>query len=131
MVMPAAARFLNSGQVALAGVEEGAGLEVLERRVEDLLLHAEVLGDEVDQRDVEALHLAVDLRLEGRVGQVGAGGELAGLDQFDAAGGGLLAAAAVVGGGAAGHEDQPGRRGDGGQGAGPAAEDGVHGWTSW
>src|SRR6185436_17286532 len=80
--------------------------------------------------DVEALHLAVDLRLEGRVGQVGAGGELARLDELDPAGGGLGATAAAVARRAGGHEHEPGRRGGSGQDAGPAPGEGDHGGPS-
>ena len=46
---------------------------------------------------------------------------------LDTAGRGLGAAAAVLAGGAAGHEHQPGRRGGGGQNAGPAPEGRLHG----
>ena len=78
--------FLRSSVIVMAAAARShlpvlrscAGLDALERRVDDRLLDPEVLGDQVDQVDVEAdRSCLVSFELERRVRQVGAGRELA------------------------------------------------------
>src|SRR5690606_35929886 len=76
----------RGGQVALVGGHGGAALDHGEVDVDDLLLDTQLLGDEVDDVDVEAHDLAaVVVELERLVGDVGAGRQLARLHQLRAA----------------------------------------------
>ena len=78
IVMPAAATS------HLPVLRSCTGLDALERRVDDRLLDAQLLGDQVDHVDVEADDLAVLVELERLVGQVGADGQRARLDDLGA-----------------------------------------------
>jgi hypothetical protein len=102
IVIPAAA------MSHLPGVHRLAGLDGLERGVHDLLLDAELLGDQIHEIDVEAHDLAVLLVLERLVREVGAHGQCSLLDQLRATLGGRRARV----GGAAG-ECQGSGAGDG------------------
>src|SRR5699024_9731080 len=99
--------------IALVLVERCAGGDGFERGVDDLLLDAELLRHGVDDVDVEADDLTVLLELERLVGQVGAGGQLALLDQGHPALGGRcgfgIAAAAAGGQGEHGADGRDGQ----------------------
>src|SRR4029453_5040612 len=62
------------GDVAFAGVQVLTRLDALERGVDDRLGHAQLLGDQVDQGDVEADDLAGGVLGLERRGGAGGGG---------------------------------------------------------